>query len=339
MKILGIETSCDETAASIVEDGFTVLSDVVNSQVEQHAPFGGPVPEIASRSHLEVIFPVVRRALDDARSTLGEIDAIAVTNRPGLIGALLVGVAVAKALALALRKPLVGVDHIAAHVYAAWMDEGRERPPATPAIALVISGGHSVLFATDDLFDFRIVGNTIDDACGETYDKVSALLGLGYPGGPIIDRLAAEGDPRAFDFKPPLADRDGTDFSFSGLKTAVRYRVTGENKKHPPLVLDDVNRKNLCASFQRTVVDGLLRATENAIDAANARSLILGGGCAANSEVRRRFEEFARHRGLDLRLPPRSRCSDNASMIAGLGYHQLMRRGPDSLALDAAPSA
>lgn len=339
MRVLGIETSCDETAAAVVEDGFRVLSDVVFSQVEQHAPFGGPVPEIASRSHLEVILPVIRRALDEAHLRLEDIDAIAVTQRPGLIGALLVGVSVAKSLALALERPLVGVDHIAAHVYASWMDDGWERRPQTPNIALVISGGHSVLFKTDDLFEFQIVGNTIDDACGETYDKVSALLGLGYPGGPILDRLAAGGDSRAFEFKAPLASRDSADFSFSGLKTAVRYRVTGENKKHPPLVLDDRNRRDLAASFQRAVVDGLLTATARAVDAHGARSIVVGGGCAANSEVRRRFEEFAKERDLDLRLPSRARCSDNGAMIAGLGYHVLMRRGPDTLDLDAEPSS
>jgi N6-L-threonylcarbamoyladenine synthase len=339
MRILGIESSCDETAAAVVEDGFHVLSDVVRSQAELHAPFGGPVPEIASRSHLEAIMPVVDQAVREAGIPLADLDAIAVTNRPGLIGALLVGVGVAKALALALRKPLIGVDHIAAHVHAAWMDDGPAKPPALPGIALVVSGGHSVMFEMSDPFTLREIANTIDDACGETYDKVATMLGLGYPGGPVIDRLAREGNADAYPFKAPLASRDGTDFSFSGIKTAVRYRITGENKKHPPLPLDAVSRRDLAASFQRAVVDALLAATTRAVDAHGARSIVIGGGCAANSEIRARFAALAAERGLDLRLPSRARCSDNGAMIAGLGYHLLMRRGPDDLTLDAEPTS
>ncbi len=339
MRILGIESSCDETAAAVVEDGHRVLSDVVRSQVELHAPYGGPVPEIASRSHLEVILPVVEQALCDAKLRLDEIDAIAVTNRPGLIGALLVGVAVAKSLALAAKKPIIGVDHVRAHVFASWMDRGTA--PRLPAIALVVSGGHTVLYRCDgpDPFSFVEVGNTQDDACGEAYDKVAALLHLGYPGGPILDRLAQEGDSDAFKFKPPLQERGGTDFSFSGLKTAVRYRVTGENKKAPPLVLDDKNLRDIAASFQRSVVDGLVLATLAAVDACGAKSILIGGGCAANSEIRRRFESLASDRGIELHLPSRARCTDNGAMIAGLGYHEFVLHGPDDLSIDARPNS
>lgn len=337
MKLLGIESSCDETAAAVVEDGHRVLSDVVKSQVDLHRPYGGPVPEIASRSHLEVILPVVEEALARANTKLAEVDAIAVTNRPGLVGALLVGVGVAKALALAARKPLVGVDHIAAHVYAAWMEQS---PPPLPYVALVVSGGHTVVYRCDRPFEFVEVGNTMDDACGEAYDKVAALMSLGYPGGPTIDRLAQRGNERAFAFKPPLADRESSDFSFSGLKTAVRYQITGENHKgRAPLVLDDITIANLCASFQRAVVEGLLAATLRAVDAAGARAIVIGGGCAANSAIRMRFTQECQRRGLALFLPSFARCTDNGSMIAGLGYHEWNRRGADDLTLDAIPTS
>lgn len=337
MKLLGIESSCDETAAAVVEDGHRVLSDVVKSQVDLHRPYGGPVPEIASRSHLEVILPVVEEALARANTKLADIDAIAVTNRPGLVGALLVGVGVAKSLALAASKPLVGVDHIAAHVYAAWMDRA---PPPLPYIALVVSGGHTVIYRCERPFEFVEVGNTLDDACGEAYDKVAALMSLGYPGGPTIDKLAQRGNERAFAFKPPLAVRESSDFSFSGLKTAVRYQITGENHKdRAPLVLDDTAIANLCASFQRSVVDGLLAATLRAVDAGGARAIVIGGGCAANSAIRARFDQECSRRGLELYIPSFVRCTDNGSMIAGLGYHELNRRGPDDLTLDAIPTS
>jgi N6-L-threonylcarbamoyladenine synthase len=335
MRVLGIETSCDETAAAVVEDGHRVASDVVKSQVDLHRPYGGPVPEIASRSHLEVVLPVIEEALARAGIGAAEVDAIAVTNRPGLIGALLVGVAVAKGLALALSKPLVGVDHLAAHVYAAWLDHGA--PPPLPFIALVVSGGHTVLYRHDTPFSGVEIGNTVDDAAGEAYDKVAALLGLGYPGGPILDALAKEGDPRAFAFKPPLLRRGELDFSFSGLKTAVRYRLTGENGG-VPLPIDDGVRRDVAASFQRAVVDGLLTAAFDAATRCGARAIVIGGGCAANSEIRARFQAEADRRSLALYLPRPSRCTDNGAMIAGLGYHLLATRGADDLTLDARAS-
>ncbi len=337
MKVLGIETSCDETAAAVVEDGRRVLSDVVKSQVDLHREYRGVVPEIASRSHLEVVLPVVREALERARLSPSDVDLVAVTNRPGLIGALLVGVATAKAFALAAGKPIVGVDHVLAHVYAAWMDD--ESPPPLPFIALVVSGGHTVIYRHDDPFTAVEIGSTADDAAGEAFDKVAALLGLGYPGGPIIDKIAQGGDARRFPFKPPLLDpRDerGLDFSFSGLKTAVRYKVTGENTRGgQALALDEQNVKDLAASFQEAAVDALVTATLRAVDLSNARAVVVGGGCAANSRLRARLSAACAERGLVVKLPAMKRCTDNAAMIAGLGYHDHLRRGPDSLDLDA----
>ncbi|MFG0315723.1 MAG: tRNA (adenosine(37)-N6)-threonylcarbamoyltransferase complex transferase subunit TsaD [Planctomycetota bacterium JB042] len=335
MKVLGIESSCDETAAAVVEDGRVVLSDVVRSQVDLHAKFGGPVPEVASRSHLEVILPVIESALEGAGLRPADVDAVAVTHRPGLIGALLVGLSAAKAFALAAGKPLVGVDHIAAHVYASWMDE--PVPPRPPFVSLVVSGGHTSLFRHDAPFEPVEIGSTADDAAGEAFDKVAAILDLGYPGGPVIDRLAKEGDRTRFPFKPPLLgrERDVIDFSFSGLKTAVLYRVTGRNSKHPPLETTEENVRDMAASFQDSVVEGLVRAAFRAVDRAGAEDLVIGGGCAANSRLRERFAEEAAERGVRVFLPVLARTTDNAVMIAGLGYHELVRRGPDDLTLDA----
>jgi len=335
VRVLGIETSCDETAAAVVEDGSHVLSDVVQSQIEIHRPYGGPVPEIASRSHLEVILPVIETALERADLTLGEIDAIAVTNRPGLIGALLVGVAAAKALALATGKPIIGVDHVAAHIYASWMDRGS--PPPTPFISLVVSGGHTSIFRLDDPFEPREIGSTGDDAAGEAFDKVAAVLKLGYPGGPIIDREAKEGDPKRFPFKPPLMARNSLDFSFSGIKTAVLYTVRGTGRRDP-VPLEPQNVKDLAASFQEASVEALVGATFRAVLQSNAQAVLVGGGCAANSRLRERFTEEADRHGVELQLPTLARCTDNAVMIAGLGYHELVRNGADDLTLDARPT-
>ncbi len=340
MRVLGIETSCDETAAAIVADGREVLADVVKSQVDLHREYRGVVPEIASRSHLEVLLPVVREALARASMQPHDVDLVAVTNRPGLVGALIVGVATAKAFALAAGKPIVGVDHVAAHAYAAWMDEGS--PPPLPFIALIVSGGHTVLYRHDDPFTSTEIGSTCDDAAGEAFDKVAALLQLGYPGGPIIDRLAKEGDPRRFAFKPPLAnprDPDDLDFSFSGLKTAVRYKITGENSRDAtPTPLDEKNVRDLAASFQEAAVDGLVSATLRAAERSNARAVVLGGGCAANSRLRARLADACAERGLVVKLPRMNRCTDNAAMIAGLGFHEFRRRGADALDLDAVPT-
>lgn len=336
MRVLGIETSCDETAAAVVVDGREVLSDVVRSQIDIHRRFGGPVPEIASRSHLEVVLPVIEEALERAGLRPREVDLVAVTHKPGLIGALLVGVAAAKAFALAVDRPLVGVDHIEAHIYGSWMDATPE--PELPAVSLVVSGGHTSLFRLEKLFAAEEIGSTADDAAGEAFDKVSAILGLEYPGGPAIEQAARGGDGRRFPFKPPLLDRNGIDFSFSGIKTAVLYRVTGRNSRHEPLELTGENIRDVAASFQESVVEGLVQATFRAIERCSARSLILGGGCVANSRLRERFEQEADARGMRLLLPSRARSTDNAVMIAGLGYHLHRIRGADDLSLDASAS-
>lgn len=333
MKILGIESSCDETAAAVVEDGHRVLSEVVRSQVDLHARFGGVVPEIASRSHLEVILPVIEEALDRASMRTDDIDAIAVTHRPGLIGALLVGLAAAKALALATGKPLIGVDHIEAHTFASWMDA--QKPPETPFVSLVVSGGHTSLFRLDDPFVPVEIGSTRDDAAGEAFDKVAAILGLGYPGGPAIDRVARGGDVTRFRFKPPVLGRTGPDFSFSGIKTAVLYQVTGQNSPRDPLPLTDENIRDLAASFQEAVVVALDRAAVAAVESCSAHALVVGGGCAANSRLREKLAESSEEQGFALYLPEMSRTTDNAAMIAGLGYHLFARRGADDLTLEA----
>ena len=336
MKILGIESSCDETAAAVVEDGRRVLSEVVRSQIDIHRRFGGPVPEIASRSHLEVILPVIEEALERAALRPDQIDALAVTHRPGLIGALLVGLAAAKAFALALDRPLIGIDHVAAHIYGAGMDD--PNPPEPPYVALVVSGGHTSLFLLSDPLAPVSIGRTADDAAGEAFDKVASILGLGYPGGPAIERAAQGGDPARFRFKPPLLSPQGIDFSFSGIKTAVLYRVTGRNSRREPLPLSKENVRDVAASFQEAVVDGLVQASFRAVEANRARALVVGGGCAANTRLRQRLEQEAKDRSIRLLLPSRSRSTDNAVMIAGLGYHQYQRRGADDLSLDAYPS-
>lgn len=336
MRILGIETSCDETAAAVVEDGHIVLSDVVVSQIDIHKRFGGTVPEIASRSHLETLLPVVEEALESASLRFTDVDAIAVTHRPGLIGALLVGVASAKTLALALDRPLIGIHHIAAHIYAGWM-QSPTRPQA-PFVSLVVSGGHTTLFRMDDPFTAVEIGSTIDDAVGEAFDKVAAVLKLGYPGGPIVDKMAQGGDPKRFPFKSPLLKKDGLDFTLSGIKTAVLYLVNGMNVRKEALPLTEANVKDVCASFQHQVVEALVRGTMNAVAACGASAVVVGGGCAANSQLRERFTQECERRGLGLHLPSRRLSTDNAVMIAGLAFHKVQREGADDLSLDAVAS-
>ena len=336
MRILGIESSCDETAAAVVEDGRRVLSEVVRSQIDIHRRFGGPVPEIASRSHLEVIVPVIEEALERAGLRPHQIDAVAVTHRPGLIGALLVGLAAGKAFALSLGLPLIGVHHVAAHIYGSFMDS--PSPPETPYVALVVSGGHTSLFLVKEHHVPVEIGATADDAAGEAFDKVAAILKLGYPGGPAIERAAEGGDPTRFRFKPPLLSRDGIDFSFSGIKTAVLYRVTGRNSRHDPLPLTAENTRDVAAAFQEAVVEGLLRASFRAVLQHQATALVVGGGCSANARLRLRLKQESARRSVRLFLPPRARSTDNAVMIAGLGYHQYQLQGADDLTLDAYPS-
>jgi len=333
--VLGIETSCDETAAAVVEAGRRIVSSVVSSQVDLHARYGGVVPELAGRAHVELTLPVVTdalagagldrrgRAMDAPGGPVG-IDAVAATVGPGLVGALLVGVSTAKALAMAWGVPFVGVNHLEGHLYAAML----EAPELDlPVVVLLVSGGHSLLVALEAPGVYRVLGATIDDAAGEAFDKVARYLGLGYPGGPEIDKLAATGDPASIRF-PRASTAGAFDFSFSGLKTAVVSYV----RSHPEVANADV-----AASFQEAVVDALVGKSLAAAEEIGARGACLAGGVAANTSLRARFREAFAERGLASYLPSRAMCTDNAAMIAAAGYFQLERSGPTPLDAGAVP--
>jgi len=326
-RVLGIETSCDETAASVVDGGSVIVSSVVSSQIDLHARYGGVVPELAGRAHLELLTPVLADALAQAGTSVsGEgIDAVAVTYGPGLIGSLLVGVAEAKALSLAWGVPLVGVNHLEAHLFASLL----EQPDlGWPLVVLLVSGGHTMLVEVTAPGRYRLMGATIDDAAGEAFDKVARFLGLGYPGGPAIDRIAEEGDSRAFVF-PRSLPGDGYDFSFSGLKTSVVNTV----RKHPDAVTADV-----AASFRLAVVDVLVARARRAAADVGATALCLAGGVAANSLLRRRIEEACEEDGIGAFLPSRALCTDNAAMVAAAGWWRLQHGGASPLTLGADPN-
>jgi N6-L-threonylcarbamoyladenine synthase len=312
--ILGIETSCDETAAAIVEDGHDIRSSVVSSQVDLHARFGGVVPEIASRAHAELVSGVVAEALVEAGASLDDIDAVAACHGPGLAGAL-----------LTLDVPYVGVNHLEAHLHAAWLED---RDVELPLAVLIVSGGHTMVVIVEADACYRLLGQTVDDAAGEAFDKVARFLGLGYPGGPAIDRLAAEGDPTAIPFPRPMRN-DGYDFSFSGLKTAVINYV----RRHP-----DVDVRDVAASFQEAIVDVLMTKLAAAADSAAARTLVIGGGVAANSRLRARLLEVAEESGIPALLPRVALCTDNGAMIAATAWWRLGSDGPTDLACGAYPS-
>jgi N6-L-threonylcarbamoyladenine synthase len=323
-RILGIETSCDETAAAVVDDGRIVRSSVVSSQVDLHARFGGVVPELASRAHVELVTEVVEQALVEAGVQLRGLDAVAACHGPGLAGALLVGVSAAKGIALATGLPYVGVNHLEAHLYAAWLDES---PPELPIAVLLVSGGHTMVVVMEDHGRYRVIGETVDDAAGEAFDKVARHLGLGYPGGPAIDALAARGDAGAIAF--PRAMRGEPDFSFAGLKTAVVLHV----RDHP-----DADVADVAASFQEAVVDQLVTKLVAAADDAGATTLVLGGGVAANSRLRARVAGAADRSGRRAFLPPRALCTDNGAMIAAAASWRLASDGPTSLSEGADPN-
>lgn len=313
MLILGIETSCDETAAAVVEDGTRILSNVVSSQVDVHARFGGIVPELASRAHIKNILPVVHEALTGAGRTLVDMDAVAVTYGPGLIGALLVGVSTAKSLAYSAGLPLIGVNHIEAHMSAVYLEHAEARPPF---VLLVVSGGHTHLYLIRSCCDYEKLGQTRDDAAGEAYDKVAKLMGLGYPGGPVIDALAAGGDPEAVRFPRAMLEPGSLDFSFSGLKTAVMNHVKGLGGA----VLDEKAAADVCASFQRAVSDVLVRKTVSAVEKTGIDSVVVAGGVASNSALRSGLMRASEEKGFRLFLLSPALCTDNAAMVAAAGY-------------------
>lgn len=327
---LGIETSCDETSAAVVVNGRKILSNVISSQIDLHKRFGGVVPEIASRKHVELVMPVINQALEEAGISLEQLDLIGVTYGPGLVGALLVGLSAAKGLAFAAGKPLVGVHHIEGHIAANYLDNDVLEPPF---VCLVASGGHSHIVYVVDYNQFEILGQTRDDAAGEAFDKIARALGLGYPGGPVIDAEATKGNSRAVEF-PRVHFSDGSlDFSFSGLKTAVLNYVHGMDQKNIPINIPDV-----CASFQQAVVDVLVSNTMEAAARKGAKRVALAGGVAANSQLRRELKRAVEQSGMEMFYPRPILCTDNAAMIGCAAYYQFKKGYASTLDLNAVPS-
>lgn len=324
MLVLGIESSCDETAAAVVRDG-KLLSNLINSQIKDHRAYGGVVPELASRKHLEAISPVITGALFEAGVSLQEIEGISVTRGPGLIGSLLVGLSAAKALAYALEIPLIGVNHIEGHIMASFL---AEKKPQFPFVALVVSGGHTHIYRVEDYSTFSLLGQTRDDAAGEAFDKAAKLLNLGYPGGVVIDRLSKAGNIRAYDF--PRAMKDSPDFSFSGLKTSLLVLLKKRGRDFTEAELPDV-----VASYQEAIMDVLVEKTFRAAKDHCLSQMVVCGGVAANSRLRERFAEAAANAGVELYIPPMVLCTDNAAMIAALGEILLKSGRSDALDLNA----
>ena len=323
MLVLGIESSCDETSVAIVEDGRKVLSNVINSQIKIHERFGGVVPEIASRNHVQAISTVTKQALEQAKTTFDQVDAISCTMGPGLVGALLVGVSYAKALSFALDKPLIGTNHIKGHIAANYITHKELKPPF---ICLIISGGHTHLVQVKDYNDFQILGKTRDDAIGEAFDKVARVIGLGYPGGPKIDKMAKQGKPN---IHLPRTYFENLDFSFSGIKTAV----INLNHKNP-----DIDKSDLCASFEQAVTEVIVTNTVKACKNSNVKTVALAGGVSANSYIRNAFDNVAKENNIDIYYPEMELCTDNAAMIASAGYYELINGKTSSLDLNAIPN-
>jgi N6-L-threonylcarbamoyladenine synthase len=334
MRVLGIESSCDETAAAVVTETGEVLADVVASQIAMHGPYGGIVPELASRAHMRAIVSVIREALSKTPGGLRGIDAIAVTQGPGLIGSLLVGLQVAKALAWSVGKPFVGVNHLDGHLFSVYLRRpgarGSPVGPDMPFVGLLVSGGHTALYRVERFDDIVLLAQTRDDAAGEAFDKAAKLLGLGYPGGPVIDRLAARGDAKAFSFPLPMASRNTLDLSFSGLKTALGRHIQSHGVPR-----DDQELADLCASFQGVIVESLVRKSILACQQEEIDQLVITGGVAANRGLRARAEEVCRDIGIRLFVPPPVSCTDNAAMIAMAGIYRLAAGDRDDLSLAA----
>lgn len=342
--VLGIESSCDETAAAVVRGGREILSSVVESQIAEHQKYGGVVPEIAGRSHLRAILPVIERALTQASVALDDLGAIAVTSKPGLIGSLLVGVSAAKALAFTRDLPLLAIDHIEAHVYAATMESDVD---PYPCAALVVSGGHTALYRATSPLSIERLSSTLDDAAGEAFDKVAYLLGLEYPGGPSISRLAAQGDAARFQFpryRPRAAHGEELPairpFSFSGLKTAVLYHLRGQDGRAPTPAPEAIpHRADVAASFEQAVVDSLVEPTLRAARELDLATVLVVGGVACNRRLRERMHAAASEFGITCRFPSPAYCTDNAAMIAGLGWHHWQAGRVAPLSLDASSSS
>jgi N6-L-threonylcarbamoyladenine synthase len=334
MVFLGIETSCDETAAAVFTDEPRVLANVIASQTDLHARFGGVVPEVAARAHLQRLLPVIDEALRTAGVRLDQIGAIAVHNTPGLVGALLVGVSAAKMLALALDVPLIAVNHVHAHVYACRVAAGCD---IFPCVGFVVSGGHTALFHCRTALDFELLGTTRDDAAGEAFDKVAAILGLGFPGGPAVDRESAHGDPKAYRFPRSLLEEGSLDFSFSGLKTAVLYTVQGQDRSQPTEPPTGQRRADLAASFQQAIVDVLVRKAREALRRTGLKRLAVGGGVSANRALRAALQAMCAEEGAELFIPPPELCTDNAAMAA-LAVEKWKRQEFAPLDLDVEPN-
>jgi N6-L-threonylcarbamoyladenine synthase len=330
---LGIETSCDETAAAVFTEEPRVLSSVIASQTELHMPFGGVVPEVAARAHLERLLPVIDEALRQAGITLSQINAVAVHHTPGLVGALLVGVTAAKMLALALDVPLIGVNHIQAHIYSCRLAAGRD---IFPCVGFVVSGGHTALFDCRGPLEMKLLGATLDDAAGEAFDKVASILGLGFPGGPAVEREAATGDPKALSFPRSFLNEERLDFSFSGIKTAVLYATFGQGKVSGPLP-EGRRRADLAASFQQAVVDVLVEKARQAMQRTSNKRLAVGGGVAANRALRASLERMTAEENAELFIPPMRFCTDNAAMAA-LAVEKWRAGDIATLDLDAVPA-
>ncbi len=330
MLILGIESSCDDCAAALVKDGEAILSHAIHSQFDIHKPYGGVVPELASRNHLEKIIPVIEAAMNDARADWTDVDGIAATYGPGLVGSLLVGLSAAKALAFALDVPFLGVNHLEAHLTAIFLED----PTVSfPFLGLLVSGGHTSLYRVEAFGAYTLLGQTRDDAAGEAFDKVAKLLGLGYPGGIAVERLSVRGDPRAFPFPRAMASSKTLDFSFSGLKTAVRYFV----QQHEPAFIE-ARLADVVASFQEAAVDTLVIKVSQAVRSTGVQRIVVSGGVASNKRLRARLEDLARTDGLDVRFPSPQLCTDNAAMVAAVGCRRFRLGESSPFSLNAEPN-
>ena len=329
MIVLGIETSCDETGVAVVQDGYTVRSNLIATQVDLHGRFGGVVPEVAARAHVETLNPLLEQAMEEAGVGFGDLDAVAVTAGPGLVGALLVGMAAAKAIAFATGAPLVAVNHLEGHIWANFLEHG---PPDPPYVCLVVSGGHTMLVHMPEPHRYVVLGQTLDDAAGEAFDKVARLLGLGFPGGPALDNLARKGDPRAVHFPRAMEDSGDLDFSMSGLKTAVLRRVKADRAAGKETAAAD-----LAAGFQEAIVDVQVKKTLAAAKGLGIGTVLLGGGVVANSRLRERIAAEGGAAGLRILFPPLALCTDNAAMIACAGAARFLRGERTSLDIPATP--